>query len=204
MPGAPNRPPEADPLPPPPPVSGTPQQRILRRLAPMRVALHQDVWRGAPSPELIKPLDAAEASYAAGDLPHAESSLDQLAVRFAEPRWPNLPPPFRGLRQEIAPPVPPSWDPENALSPGEREARKLHRYAELQLKLAEASVAWANSHGVAAVDLAPHVEAARNWFASEGGSERFWSAIDPIWIALRDRVPIPGKPARPSTPQPTP
>lgn len=203
MPGAPNRPPEADPLPPPPPASGTPQQRLLRRLAPSRVALHLDLWKGAPSPELVRPLEAAEASYASGDLPHCESSLDQLAVRFAEPRWPTLPAPFRGLRQEILPPVPPSWDPENALSASEREARKLHRNAELQLGLADASVGWAAGHGVASDDLRPLVEAARAAFAAEGGSERFWASIDPVWSALRERVPMPGRPARPSPATPS-
>jgi hypothetical protein len=195
MPGAPNRPPEADPLPPPPPVAGTPQQRALRRLAPMRVALHLDLWKGAPSPELLKPLQAAEASFAAGDLPHAEGALDQLAVRFAEPRWPTLPVPFKGLRQEIPPPVPPHWDPEHALSAPEKEARKNHRLAELQLQLADASLAWAAGHGHPVDDLRPGLEEARGRLATEGGSERFWAAIDPIWTALRERVPMPGKPA---------
>jgi hypothetical protein len=191
MPGAPNRPPEADAPPPPPPTAGTPAERVLRRLAPNRIALHLDVWKGAPSKELVTPLEAAEASYAAGDIPHAEGSLDQLAVRFAEPRWPTLPAPFKGLRQEIPPPTPPNWDPEFSLSPVEREARKMHRFAELQLRLAEASVGWASAHGISATDLAEPLQSAQRRMAVEGASGAFWVEIDRIWVALRERVPMP-------------
>jgi hypothetical protein len=191
MPGAPNRPPEAEAPPPPPPSAGTPAERVLRRLAPARIALHLDLWKGAPSRELVAPLEAAETSYAAGDIPHAEGSLDQLAVRFAEPRWPTLPVPFKGLRQEIPPPMPPHWDPEHALAAPEREARKAHRFAELQLSLAEASLAWATSHGVSVQDLAPHLESAKHRFPTEGASASYWVDIDLIWVALRERVPMP-------------
>jgi len=191
MPGAPNRPPEADAPPPPPPSSGTPAERVLRRLGPSRVALHLDLWKGAPSKELVQPLESAEASYAAGDIPHAEGSLDQLAVRFAEPRWPTMPEPFKGLRQEIPPPTPPHWDPEHQLTPPEREARKMHRFAELQVKLADASLAWATTHGIPVTDLAPHLESARRRFSAEGASASFWADIDRIWSALRERVPMP-------------
>ncbi len=200
MPGAPNRPPETGAPPPPPPVSGTPEERILRRLAPSRIALHLDLWRGAPAGELVKPLESAEAAYASGDLPHAESALDQLAVRFAEPRWPTLPPPFRGLRQEILPPVPPNWDPEHALSPAEREGKKIHRWAELQLKLAEASVTWAQGHGIPSEDLGAGLEEARRRFAVEGGSAAYWLAVDGIWRSIRERVPMPTSTKGPKAP----
>ena len=200
MPGAPNRPPEQEAPPPPPPSAGTPAERVLRRLGPCRIALHLDLWRGAPSPELVRPLEAAEASFLAGDIPHAESSLDQLAVRFAEPRWPTMPVPFRGLRQEIPAPMPPSWDPENALAAPEREGRKVHRFAELQLQLAEASVRWTQGHGIASEDLEAALADARSRFASEGGSREFWSAVDRIWGGVRDRVPIPSSTAKAAPP----
>jgi hypothetical protein len=203
MPGAPNRPPEADLPPPPPPAAGTPADRVLRRLAPSRIALHLDLWRGAPSKELLQPLESAEASFAAGDIPHAEGALDQLAVRFAEPRWPTLPVPFKGLRQEIPPPMPPHWDPEHGLPVPEREARKMHRFAELQLQLADACVGWASAHGIAVTDLAEPLESARRRFPVEGASASYWTDIDRIWIALRERVPMPkvGGAARPSAAQ---
>lgn len=192
MPGGPNRPPEVEAPPPPPPVAGTVQERLLRRLAPCRIALSLDLWRGAPSPELTKPFESAEAAFASGDFPHAESALDQLAVRFAEPRWPTLPEPFRRLRQEIVAPVPPHWDPEHQLPAPEKEGRKIHRWAELQLALAGASEAWAKAHQVPVDDLGPALEEARRRFAAEGGSQGFWSSIDVVWTGLRERVPAPG------------
>ena len=198
MPGAPNRPPEAEAPPPPPPAAGTTADRILRRLAPARVALHLDLWKGAPSKELVQPLATAESSFASGDLPHAEGALDQLAVRFAEPRWPTMPEPFKGLRQEIPAPMPPSWDPENALSAPEREGRKLHRFAELQLRLADACLRWAGTHGIRVDDLEPSLKAAQARFPTEGGSAAFWSELDRIWVALRERVPMPSVAAPPS------
>jgi hypothetical protein len=203
MPGAPNRPPEADAPPPPPPAAGTPAERVLRRLGPARIALHLDLWRGAPSKELVQPLEAAEASYASGDIPHAEGSLDQLAVRFAEPRWPTMPAPFKELRQDIPAPMPPHWDPEHALPAAEREGKKMHRFAELQLRLAEASVGWASAHAIAVTDLSEPLESARRRFPLEGASGPFWNDIDRIWTALRERVPMPkiAGPPRPSPAQ---
>ncbi|MCL5983285.1 MAG: hypothetical protein M1606_01300, partial [Candidatus Thermoplasmatota archaeon] len=103
MPGAPNRPPEMA-APSPPPTVDAPERRVLRRLAPSRIALSLDVWRGAPSRELTEPLEKAEAAYGAREWREAESQLDRLAIRFHEPRWPTLPPPFRELRVPIPPP----------------------------------------------------------------------------------------------------
>jgi len=203
MPGAPNRPPEADAPPPPPPSAGSPAERVLRRLGPSRIALHLDLWKGAPSKELVQPLASAEAAFAAGDLPHAEGALDQLAVRFAEPRWPTLPEPFKGLRQEIPAPMPPHWDPEHRLTPPEREGRKLHRFAELQLRLAEACVGWATAHGVATEDLTGPLASAKARFPTEGGSSGFWADIDRIWTALRERVPMPGAAGAPRASAPS-
>ncbi|MGB6441915.1 MAG: hypothetical protein WBF81_01285, partial [Thermoplasmata archaeon] len=52
MPGAPNRPPETAPAPPPPaPATDPPDRKVLRRLAPARIALLLDQWKGAPEPE---------------------------------------------------------------------------------------------------------------------------------------------------------
>ena len=202
MPGAPTRPPEADTPPPPPPAAGSPADRVLRRLGPSRIALHLDLWKGAPSKELVLPLESAESAFASGDLPHAEGALDQLAVRFAEPRWPTLPEPFRGLRQEIPAPTPPHWDPEHSLTPAEREGRKLHRFAELQLKLADASLAWAGNHGFAVDDLAAPLATAKARFPQEGGSAAYWAEIDRIWEGLRSRVPMPKPPGPPKAPAP--
>jgi hypothetical protein len=203
MPGAPNRPPEPDaPAAPPPPVVGTPSQKVLRRLTPSRIALRLDVWKGGPSPELLKPLDRAEATFLAGDFPNAEGALDQLAVRFAEPRWPTLPKPFRELRQDIPAPQPPGWDPENAYPAAQKEARKAWRQAELQLRLVDASLEWAGTHGSDVADLAPHAADARTRFGSEGASEAFWTHVDAIWSALRERVakPAPAPSRAPAAP----
>ncbi|MGA8536079.1 MAG: hypothetical protein WB789_01645, partial [Thermoplasmata archaeon] len=94
-------------------VPETPERRALRRLAPSRVALRLDQWKGAPSPDLLTPFEKAEAAYTAGDYTAALQALDQLSIRFAEPRWPTLPEPFRRLRVPIPAPMPPHWDPEH-------------------------------------------------------------------------------------------
>ncbi len=192
MPGAPNRPPETTPAPPPPtPVGDPPERKVLRRLAPARVALLLDQWKGAPSPELTTPFEKAEAAFVAADYPGALSALDLLAVRFAEPRWPTLPEPFRFLRVPIPAPMPPSWNPDNALPPADREAKRAHRFAEEQLALADGSVAWATAHRVDLTDVAPAVGAARAILAAEGASAGFYDRIDGVWEAVRARVPLP-------------
>ena len=160
----------------------------------MRVALRLDLWKNAPSRELLVPLERAEAAYAAGDFPGAENALDQLAVRFAEPRWPSLPKPFRDLRVAIPAPQPPQWDPEFTLTPPEREAKKARRAAELQVGLAEATLAWASPHGVAADDLLPMVETARTALGGEADLERLHDALDRFWESVRERVPMPTGP----------
>lgn len=201
MPGAPNRPPTADaPVPPPPSPVTAPGRVALRRLAPMRVALRLDSWKNAPSRELLVPFERAEAAYTAGDFVGAESALDQLAVRFAEPRWPSLPKPFRDLRVAIPAPQPPQWDPEFVLTPPEREAKKARRYAELQLALADGTLAWASAHSVAADDLRPLVETARAALASGTALEPVHDALDPFWEAIRERVPLPTGPGAPPPP----
>src|SRR5215472_9228081 len=130
MPGAPNRPPEVEkPAEPPAPPADEAAHKVLRRLAPMRVILHLDLWKGAPSPELVTPLENAETNFGTGDHATASGHLDTLAVRLAEPRWPTLPEPWRGLRASIPAPTPPHWNPDNALAPAEREALKLRREA---------------------------------------------------------------------------
>jgi hypothetical protein len=200
MPGAPNRPPENAPPPPPPnPVAEAPDKKVLRRLAPSRIALLLDQWKGAPNADLTTPFEKAEAAYAAADYPNALSALDLLSVRFAEPRWTTLPEPFRFLRVPIFAPMPPSWNPDNALAPAERDAKKARTFAEEQLALATGSLAWAAAHQIDVTDLAPKVEEARTIFGTEGGSDGFYERIDPVWEALRLRAPLP----KSSTPRPT-
>jgi hypothetical protein len=190
MPGAPNRPPEAAPAPPAPPVDQL-ERRVLRRLGPSRIALRLDLWKGAPSKDLVEPFAKAEALYAAGDHRGAESALDQLSVRLAEPRWPTIPEPFRQLRVRIPAPMPPHYDPEHALPAEEKELRRLRREAETQLALAQGSVAWAKAHGVTVEDLEARGQAAGATLAAAGPTGEFWASIDPIWTALRERVPSP-------------
>jgi len=206
MPGAPNRPPETTPEAPlPTPVAEPPEKKVLRRLAPSRVALLLDQWKGAPSADLTTPFEKAEAAFAAADYPNAVSALDLLSVRFAEPRWPTLPEPFRFLRVPILAPMPPSWNPDNALAPADRDAKRARKAAEDQLALAAGSVAWAAAHQVEVADVAPRVEEARAIFATEGGSAGFYERIDEVWAAIRARVPLPKPPAaRVTPPAPTP
>ncbi|HXY47106.1 MAG TPA: hypothetical protein VEK13_04330 [Thermoplasmata archaeon] len=192
MPGPPNRPPEKTPeAPSTPVVPETPQQKVLRRLAPSRVALRLDLWKGAPSPELTGPYERAEHAFASGDYSSASTALDLLSVRLAEPRWPTLPEPFRRLRVPIPTPVPPHWDPEHNLAPPEREARRARRAADDQLALAIGCLAWASGHGVPTDDLSGGLEEARTLLGTEGVSAAFYERIDAFWTAVRERVPEP-------------
>ncbi len=205
MPGAPNRPPEKAPeAPVAPPVPETPQQKALRRLAPARVALLLDIWKANPSPELTGPYQKAEAAYAQGNFADATSALDLLSIRFTEPRWPSLPEPFRRLRVSIPAPTPPHWDPENALSPAEREAHRARRAADDQLHLAEGTLTWAGSRGIPVDDLAAPLARAKERFAQEGASAAFFEGIDAIWTAVRARFPSPTAPGGGARPAPSP
>jgi len=193
MPGPPNRPPErTEEAPASPSYPDPPEKKALRRLVPTHVALLLDSWKGVPSPELTGPFEKAQAAFAAGDPAAALSSLDVLSVRFTEPRWPTLPLPFRLLRVPIPPPTPPHWDPEHALPPPEREAKKARRAAEVQGSLAEGSLAWASAHGIAADDLAPLLARAQESLAGNGSLPEFYERIDAFWTALRPRLPRPG------------
>ncbi|MGB7123762.1 MAG: hypothetical protein WBE40_02775, partial [Thermoplasmata archaeon] len=192
MPGAPNRPPETAPAPPPPaPATDPPDRKVLRRLAPARIALLLDQWKGAPSAELTTPFEKAESAYAAADYPNALSALDLLSVRFAEPRWTTLPEPFRSLRVAIPAPMPPHWDPDHALPAADKDAKRARKFADEQLALAAASVAWAGTHGVEVADLAPRVEEARTILSTEGAGAGFYERIDAVWEAIRARAPLP-------------
>jgi hypothetical protein len=208
MPGAPNRPPDTTPAAPAaPPVPETPEQRVLRRLAPSRIALLLDLWKGAPNSDLTAPFDKAEAAFAAGDFPNAISALDALSVRFAEPRWPTIPEPFRFLRVPIPAPMPPSWDPDHALPPPEKDARRARRSADEQLALAEASVAWMGAHAIDTADLTPRLAEAKTILGTEGVVLAFYDRIDPVWTAVRSRVPLPKSSApraAPAAPAPAP
>jgi len=192
MPGAPNRPPEKTPEVPVVPAAPVPPERLaLRRLVPTRVALLLDTWKGGPSPELTTPFRKAEDAFGKADYPAALQALDLLSVRFAEPRWTTLPEPFRFLRVPIAAPVPPHWDPDHALSPPEKEAKKSRKTADEQLALARGSLAWAGAHGVDTSDLAPRLEAATARLAESAGLPRFYEEIDAIWSGLHGRLPAP-------------
>ncbi|HTP55082.1 MAG TPA: hypothetical protein VML53_00230 [Thermoplasmata archaeon] len=192
MPGAPNRPPERTEEPAPAPPAPTPPERLaLRRLVPSHVALLLDSWKGGPAPELMQPFEKAEAAYRAGDYAGALSALDLLSIRFAEPRWPSLPAPFRELRVPIPAPMPPHWNPEHGLAAEEREARRARRTAEEQLALADGAAAWASGHGVPADDLRAHLATARSALAGPGVPPEFYGALDPFWSALVGRLPRP-------------
>jgi len=202
MPGPPNRPPERnEEAPPVASVPDPPEKKALRRLVPTHVALLLDSWKGAPSPELTGPFARAEAAFAAGEFGAALSSLDLLSVRFTEPRWPTLPLPFRHLRVPIPAPTPPHWDPDHALSPPDREAKKARRGAEEQFGLAEASLAWAAAHGIATDDLSPALAAAKEALSAPGVSPRFFGHLDAVWAGLKPRLPRPGSGG--TTPKPT-
>ena len=201
MPGAPNRPPSSTPEEPAAVPTDQAARAVLRRLGPSRVALRLDLWKGAPSPELVTPYDRAEQAFAKGDINGASGFLDQLSVRFAEPRWPTLPLPFRELRVSIPAPMPPQWDPDHALGAPEKEAKRLRRDGEKQLAFAKATIAWMETHGLAADDLPPMVSAAEAAFASEGPSPAVWENLDRLWTIVRARVPAPQPAgARPAPP----
>ena len=206
MPGAPNRPPGSPAAPPGTSATDSMDRRILRRLVPARIALSLDLWKGAPSAELLGPLEQAEAAYDRQDFREAESRLDALAVRLAEPRWPTLPEPFRQLRVGIPAPQPPQWDPEFVLSAEEKARRKAHREMETQLALARASVGWARQKGLDTSDLVAPLEAATDTQAHEGEPSEIAPLLDPLWEALRTRVPMPKpavqRPAPPPAPDP--
>ena len=188
MPGAPNSPPKIDPT---VPVQDPTARKLLRRMAPMRVALHLDLWKDAPSSELVVLLERAEANLASGDFVTAQNNVDQLAVRFAEPRWPTMPIPFKSLRVEIPPPTPPHWNPEHALAPADKELKRLAREGETHCALARATLAWAAAHQIDLADIAPCLERARTTLTEGGPTEAFWVDIDAFWQTVRDRVPMP-------------
>jgi hypothetical protein len=190
MPGAPNSPTKVAEAPP-PPVVVAPERKALRRLAPSRVALNLEMWKGAPSAELVDPFDRAEAAFSKGDLVNTEQALDQLSVRFAEPRWPSMPVPFRDLRVAIPAPMPPHWDPDFASEPAEKERRKLRRLADLQIALVKATAAYAAKRGIPSDDLVAHASAAEAGLAASGADEAFWEHVDAVWTAVRERFPMP-------------
>ncbi|MGA8664125.1 MAG: hypothetical protein WB809_03530 [Thermoplasmata archaeon] len=202
MPGAPNRPPEKTPeVPVTPTLPEPPEKKVLRRLVPSRVTLLLDLWKGAPSGDLLTPYDRAEAAYAAADYATALQALDQLSIRFHEPRWPSLPEPFRLLRVSIPAPQPPSWNPENALAPPERDALRARRFAEDQVLLARGCLVWAGGHGVAISEWTPKVEEAAAILKAEGLVPGFYERIDAVWELLREQLPRPkAGAARPPAP----
>jgi len=185
-------------------LSESAQQKALRRLAPIRVALLLDLWKGAPGPDLLGPFEKAEHAYAAGDYAGCTTSVDLLSVRFAEPRWPTLPEPFRRLRVPIPAPMPPHWNPENALPPVEREALRSRRTADDQLALATGCLAWAAAHALETTDLTPRLEEARTLLGTEGVSSAFYDRIDAVWTGVRERFPLPKSGGARPSPAPAP
>lgn len=201
MPGAPNKPPAPAEVPVLPTARSDPvERRLPRRLAPFRVALKLDLWKGSPHPDLTTPLLKAEAAFARGDYPTTQTHLDQLAVRFHEPRWPTIPEPFRSLRVDIPAPQPPAWDPDATATPEERGRRRDRREAELQLALAEGSVQWAAGHGIDLGAAAVQIAGARTELLASGATDSFYGAIDALWAEVRARVPLPSAPKPPGGP----
>jgi hypothetical protein len=200
MPGAPNRPPEKTPEVPVAPTVPEPiEKKALRRLVPTRVTLLLDAWKGTPSPDLTGPYEKAESAFAEGDFAAALTALDLLSVRFAEPRWPTLPEPFRRLRVLIFAPMPPHWNPDNALAAAEKDAKKARQTADDQLALAGGCLAWAGAHGIETNDLAPKLDAAAAHLADPAGFVAFYEQIDALWTGLHGRLPAPkGATARPA------
>jgi hypothetical protein len=202
MPGAPNRPPEPAAVPVPPPAPDPPDVRLLRRLVPSHVALLLESWKGGPPPEVLGPFERAEAAFGSADFAGAGTALDQLSIRFAEPRWPTLVEPFRRLRVPTPAPTPPHWDPDHGVPAAEKEARRARRTAEEQLELAAASVAWASAHGLPTADLAGLLASARSALAEPGVPPGFYRAVDPLWRELRTRLPRPQRGGKPAAPPP--
>jgi hypothetical protein len=205
MPGAPNRPPETgEPAPAPAVPEDVHSRKIVRRLAPDRIVLSLELWKGAPGVDLIAPYDKAETLYLAGDLAGADSALDLLSVRLAEPRWPSLPAPWRDLRVSIPAPQPPQWDPEFSLSPAEKETKKLRREADKNLALLTAALDWLGKRSIAVDDLRPEIVQAQEALAGQGPAEPFWAIVDRTWTTIRERTPSPPRaaPRAPPPPQP--
>jgi hypothetical protein len=196
MPGAPNKPPELAAT---SPAAAGPEEarrrQVLRRLGPARAVLRLEVFRGAPHPDLVKPVERAESLFVASDFLNADLALDQFAVRLAEPRWPTLPEPFRRLRVEIARPQPPHWDPDHALSAAEKDTKKARGFAELQLLVATACVERGPSLGADLASFGPALDGARRLLESEGATDAFWAPIDELWSAVRDRIALPASAA---------
>jgi hypothetical protein len=192
MPGAPNKPPdmEAPPTPASPP-PGDKMQHAIRRLAPDRLVLRLPIWRGAPNPDLVKPLERVAATLAAGEFPDAEKALDQFSVRLAEPRWPTIPEPWIRLRVPIPAPQPPHWDPDFKLTPADREAKKNREWAHTQLLLAKGALDLAPSLNIDLSDVQSTVAEAQEIFNRDGATAEFWAPLDRLWDAVQSRVPLP-------------
>jgi hypothetical protein len=192
MPGAPNKPPEVNaPAAVAPPSAGDKLPHALRRLAPDRMVLHLPIWRGAPNGDLVKPLERAAATLAAGEYPDAEKALDQFSVRLAEPRWPTIPEPWIRLRVTIPAPQPPHWDPDFNLSPADRDTKRTREWAQTQLLLAQGALVLAPSLHVDLSDVQACVEEAKTAFERDGPSAGFWTPLDRFWEAVHSRVPLP-------------
>jgi hypothetical protein len=201
MPGAPNKPPEIEgPPTPATPPPGDKMQHALRRLAPDRLVLRLSIWRGAPSADLVKPLERVAATLAAGEYPDAEKALDQFSVRLAEPRWPTIPEPWIRLRTAIPAPQPPHWDPDFKLSAPDRDAKKTREWGATQLLLAKAAFELAPSLAVDLADVQPCLAEAQAAFDREGAAASFWTPIDRIWEAVQSRVPLPSPSATRAAP----
>ncbi|HEV2317674.1 MAG TPA: hypothetical protein VGV89_08900 [Thermoplasmata archaeon] len=193
MPGAPNKPPETAPPPVPsaPPAAESPEAHTLRRLVPSRLALRLPIWKGAPSVDLLRPLREAEDHYRAKDFTGADSALDRLSIRFAEPRWPSLPEAWRSLRVPIPAPQPPQWDPDFQATPEVREQHRFSRYAQAQLTLLKAAVASEAAIGTSVDDLRPRLAEAESAAGQGETGPTFWEPVDLCWRSLLERVPAP-------------
>ncbi len=202
MPGAPNKPPTIDSPPAAaPPEQGEKRQHALRRLSPDRLVLRLPIWRGPPSLDLVRPLERVAQSITAGEFPDAEKALDQFSVRLAEPRWPTIPEPWVRLRVSIPAPQPPHWNPDNQLSPADRDAKHAREWADTQLRLLRATFELAPSLKVDLADVASCVDEAQSALEQDGPSPAFWAPVDRVWDAVESRVGLPAvAAARPAPP----
>ncbi len=199
MPGAPNKPPTIEGAPPTPATEGgEKRQHALRRLAPDRLVLRLPIWRGPPSPDLVKPLERVAQALGSGEFPEAERALDQFSVRLAEPRWPTIPEPWVRLRVSIPAPQPPHWDPDFKLTSAERETKRTQEWADTQIRLLRATLDLAPSLKVDLADVAPRVDEAEAVLGREGPGPAFWSPVDHVWEAVEARVSLPVAAARPA------
>ena len=173
MPGAPNRPPKIEATEPTGPTPPRAAWSGAWRPMPRRAR----IWtsgRGPRPPSSSCCSSAPRRTSPPATSSTASSSLDQLAVRFAEPRWPTMPMPFQRLRVEIPPRCRRTGTPISPSPPPEKERRR-----RLRRSAARAREGHGRSPPSAAVppsDLAAEaLDRAEASSPRAGPNETFWS-----------------------------